>query len=165
MLRCFMILSLVAFSCLAFGADTLVLPKKVAFAKGLDVRDAVRNECSLEEKIVKFIKEYSKGNYANIVYEKPSSGDYHILSAEIIEVLGAGGGAWSGAKSVKIKGDLKDKSGRVLGTFEAGRYSGGGAFAGYKGTCSILGRCTKAIGKDVASWLVDPTTDARLGDH
>jgi len=150
---------------LAYGVDTLVIPQKIAYTAGLDVRDAVRNECRLEEKLLEFIKENAKGAYANLVYEKPTSGEYHVLAAEIVAVVGGGGGAWSGAKAVKIKGTLTDQAGKVLGTFDAGRYSGGGAFGGYKGTCAILGRCTKTLGKDVAAWLVSPAMDSHLGDH
>ena len=40
----------------------------------------------------------------------------------------------------------------------------GGAFAGYKGSCSVLGRTVKAMGKDVAQWLKAPTDEAALGD-
>lgn len=147
------------------AADVVVVPKKIPFGKDLSVRDAVRAECQLEEKIAKFMVKYGEKHAYKVVREKPKSGDYVVLSAEIIEVIGAGGGAWSGSKSIKIKGNLKDQNGKVVGTFTAGRYSGGGAFAGYKGTCAILGRCTKAIGKDVAAWLANPKMKSVLGDH
>jgi len=156
---------LLMFSFTVQAADVIVVPKKIPFGKETMVRDNVRAECKLEEKIAKFIVDYGKKHGYQIVDEKPASGPYKILSAEIITVVGAGGGAWSGAKSIKIKGDLKDQDGKVVGNFTAGRYSGGGAFAGYKGTCSILGRCTKAIGKDVAAWLANPNTNSMLGDH
>lgn len=149
----------------AQGGTVLVVPKKIAFGKDCNVRDKVRNECKLEEKTLKFIKQFNRGDYSDVVTEKPASGNYHVLSAEIVQVQGAGGGAWSGAKSMKVAGKLTDKNGKVLGNFEAGRYSGGGAFAGYKGTCSILGRCTKAIGKDIGIWLSSPAKDSKLGDH
>ena len=42
--------------------------------------------------------------------------------------------------------------------------AGGGAFGGYKGTCSILGRCIKTLGSDIAKWLANPTMDAKLGN-
>ncbi len=41
---------------------------------------------------------------------------------------------------------------------------GSGAFGGFKGTCSILGRCIEALGKDIATWLKDPEMDSQLGD-
>ncbi len=86
-----------------------------------------------------------------------------VLHIEIVNVIGTGGGAWSGAKSVTVEGKLTE-NGEVIGTFTSSRYSGGGAFGGYKGTCSILGRCIKAMGSDIAKWLANPTMDAKLGD-
>lgn len=163
-LALFLVSANIGLQSLAQNVKTLVVPEKIAFSKDCRVNDKVRNQCQLEEKTMRFLKEFNRSDY-NMVTEKPASGDYHVLSAEIIEVTGAGGGAWSGAKSLKVKGTLKDSKGKVLGSFEAGRYSGGGAFAGYKGTCSIMGRCTKAIGKDIGLWLTNPGMDSYLGDH
>lgn len=86
-----------------------------------------------------------------------------LLSVKITGLVGPGGGAWSGAKQVTIDGVLTE-NGKTLGTFKGMRVSGGGTFGAYKGTCSILGRCVKALGKDVAGWLKAPTMNARLGD-
>ena len=146
-------------------AQTVVIPEKIPFGKDTMVPPKVKSECQIEEKIARFMVEFAKKAGINVVREKPSGGEYLVLSAEVINVVGAGGGAWSGSKSIKIKGEVKDQNGKVVANFTAGRYSGGGAFAGYKGTCSILGRCTKAIGKDVGTWLIDPQPNAMLGDH
>jgi hypothetical protein len=62
-----------------------------------------------------------------------------------------------------VKGSLSQK-GKILGDFKARRYSGGGMFGGYKGTCAILRRCVKTLGKDVAEWLAQPTSQAVLCD-
>jgi hypothetical protein len=40
----------------------------------------------------------------------------------------------------------------------------GGAFGGFKGSCSVLGRTVKALGKDIAQWLVQPAKGSQLGD-
>ena len=161
----FLILTAGLFFGFALHAQTIVVPEKIPYGKDTMVRPKVRSECQIEEKIARFIVSYAQKGGMKIVREKPSDGEYLVLDAEVISAVGAGGGAWSGSKSVKIKGDLKDQSGKVIANFTAGRYSGGGAFGGYKGTCAILGRCTKAIGKDVAAWLVDPQPNAMLGDH
>jgi hypothetical protein len=86
-----------------------------------------------------------------------------VLTIEIVNVHGTGGGAYSGAKSVVIEGTLQE-NGKVIGTFEGSRYSGGGFWGGFKGTCSILGRCVKALGNDVAIWMENPYKGAKLGD-
>jgi hypothetical protein len=62
-----------------------------------------------------------------------------------------------------VKGQLYE-NGKEADSFRAKRFSTGGMFAGFKGTCSIIGRCTKAIGEDIARWLEVPTANAKLGD-
>ena len=62
-----------------------------------------------------------------------------------------------------VTGTLRE-GGRAVGTFRAKRFTTGGVFAGFKGTCSIIGRTTKVIGKDIAAWLENPGMDSKLGD-
>jgi hypothetical protein len=64
---------------------------------------------------------------------------------------------------MSVKGELFDK-GKQIGSFRATRFSGGGAFGGFKGTCAIIGRCSKTLGSDIAGWLGAPTQNAQLGD-
>jgi hypothetical protein len=40
----------------------------------------------------------------------------------------------------------------------------GGAFAGFKGSCSVLGRTVEALGEDIGGWLAAPRDGASLGD-
>jgi hypothetical protein len=145
------------------GTGTLII-KPITFEKDAYIRDAVKQECNLDGKLSQFIKENAAGQFANIITDSATGpADAQILTVEIGEVQGAAGGAWSGAKSVVIKGSLSQK-GKILGDFKARRYSGGGVFGGYKGTCAILGRCVKTLGRDVAEWIAHPTAQAVLGD-
>lgn len=145
-------------------AESLNIQEKAPFDKDLSVPTAVRAECDLENKIPGFVQDNAKGAFDNISMVPKPTLQGKNLAMKITNVVGAGGGAWSGAKSITIQGTLTD-NGKPIGTFTATRYSGGGAFGGYKGTCAILGRCASALGKDVAKWLQEPTMDARLGDH
>jgi hypothetical protein len=149
----------------SLAAGSITIAKQAPFAQQLSVPDAVRAECKLPERVSEFVKEYADKNYDKVVLtDKVSAGTPgQALSMKIVGLSGAGGGAWSGAKHVTVEGTLWD-NGKVKGTFTATRYSGGGAFGGYKGTCSILGRCVKAIGKDVGGWLLAPSMNAKLGD-
>ncbi len=145
------------------GTGTLVI-KPVSYKADAYIRDAIKEECNLDGKLAQFIEEYAAGQYADIITDgSKAPADAQVLTVEIEEVQGGAGGAWSGAKVVKIKGSVT-KNGKQLGDFVARRYSGGGVFAAYKGTCSILGRCVKALGRDVAEWLAHPTPKAVLGD-
>jgi hypothetical protein len=145
------------------GSGTLVI-QSVTFGKDAYVRDAVQNECNLPGKLTQFVQEYAAGQYAAIVTGAAGApADAQVLNIEIQNLMGSGGGAWSGPKMVEIKGTLT-QNGQVLGDFRGRRTSGGGAFAAYKGTCSILGRCVKTLGKDVAEWLQHPAPQSALGE-
>ncbi len=145
------------------GTGALLI-SPIVFAEKSYIRDAVKNECRLPEKLTGFIKQYAAGQYADIGSGGgPKSGDAQILTIEIIDVMGSRGGAWSGGKMVMIEGKLT-QNGRLLGNFKGRRVSGGGVFGAYKGTCAILGRCVKALGKDIAAWLTAPSEGAVLGD-
>ncbi|MGR9074234.1 MAG: hypothetical protein ACU833_14330 [Gammaproteobacteria bacterium] len=145
------------------GTGTLVI-NKIEFNGEAYIREAVKNECRLPEKLTRFIGEYAAGRYARIVTDSSeASRDAQVLDIEIVEALGAPGGAWSGGKMVMVKGSLTQQ-GAMIGDFKGRRVSGGGLFAEYKGTCSILGRCVKALGKDIAAWLEHPGKQSVLGD-
>lgn len=147
----------------SFADGTLNLRATAPYDKELVVPSAVKAECGLETKLPAFIQDYAKGRFDTVNLVESPSANGKFLSVKITGLVGTGGGAWSGAKQVTIDGTLTE-NGKVVGTFKGMRVSGGGAFGAYKGTCSILGRCVKALGKDVAGWLKSPTMNARLGD-
>lgn len=145
------------------GTGTLII-KPIAFKDESYIRDAVKQECDLDGKLNQFIKESAARNYATILTDTETGpADAKVLKVTIEEVEGAAGGAWSGPKTVTISGTLTE-NGKELGDFKARRYSGGGMFGAYKGTCAILGRCVKTLGRDVAEWMTHPTAKAVLGD-
>jgi hypothetical protein len=145
------------------GTGTLVI-KPIEFNKDAYIRDAVKQECNLIGKLTQFIDKNAAAQYARIITNSdPIPADAQVLNIEIEQVDGAAGGAWSGSKAVLIKGVLT-KNGKKLGDFKARRYSGGGMFGGYKGTCAILGRCVRTLGSDVAKWLSHPKSKAMLGN-
>jgi len=138
----------------------LVLPEKIPY--GENISQKVKNECNLDGKLSQFLKANGQKYFTEVKTGKSAPGDY-VLNVEIYDADNRGGGAWSGSKFVTLKGQVK-QNGKVLGTFTARRYTGGGAFAGFKGTCSLLGRCVKTLASDIANWAQSPTKEARLGD-
>jgi hypothetical protein len=80
------------------------------------------------------------------------AGNGKVLKVTIVNVVGVGGGAYSGPKSMTVRADLL-QSGKVIATTTKERTSGGGAFGGMKGTCAIFGRVAKTLGSDVATWV------------
>jgi hypothetical protein len=149
----------------SLAAGSITIAKQAPYAQQLSVPDAVRAECNLPIRVTEFVKENAVKSYDKVALADNVSASTpgQALSMKITGLTGTGGGAWSGAKHVTVEGTLWE-NGKVKGTFTAMRYSGGGAFGGYKGTCAILGRCVQAIGKDVGGWLLAPSMNAKLGD-
>lgn len=143
----------------AQAADKLYIQHPAAYDKDAAVVDKVKQECAPEVRVVEFIQEYAKGQFDEIVGVKTLPRTGKTLSLTILNVAGVGGGVWSGKKSITLTGTLKEND-KVIGTFHARRSTGGGGF----GTCAMLERCAKALGKDIAQWLKQPTIDARLGE-
>ena len=115
---------------------------------------AVKNECGLEMLL---------GNYAlseidqrigsvQSVSAPKQAGNNKVVQLTITSAHGAGGGAWSGPKSMSIKVDIR-KGGTIVNSTVLTRSSMGGAFGGLTGTCAIFDRVARALGKDVAVWL------------
>lgn len=142
------------------AAAPVKVQNPVPFAEGISVRQEVRDQCQLGQKVASFLAEAS--SEVKLVQGKPGRSG-RVLDMEITQVHAAGGGAFSGPKWMTVKGTLRD-DGRNVATFRAKRYTTGGAFGAFKGTCSIIGRSARAIGRDIATWLQDPKDKALLGD-
>jgi len=146
----------------ADAADTVKVQRTIPFASTAQVPAAVRDQCQLQTKVPDFLSQ-SAGGRVELVDGALNRKVGRVLEMEIIEVHSPGGGSFSGPKWLTVKGELYDR-GKQIGSFRAKRYTTGGAFALFKGTCAIIGRCTKTLGQDIATWLASPTATAELGD-
>ena len=118
------------------------------------VVEAVKRDCALDTMVGDWVLEsVSKKHPGSKKLQKgDSAGKSSLLKVTIVNVVGVGGGAYSGPKSMTVRAELI-QSGKVIATTTKERTSGGGAFGGMKGTCSIFGRVAKTLGSDVAAWL------------
>jgi hypothetical protein len=146
----------------SMASNTLTIATPT-FAKNTIVPTPVQTECQLPEKLASFIETYAPKKRFDAVQVSDQGGSGKVLVVEITDLVGTGGGAWSGSKAVTISGKLMEGD-KTIGNFIGRRTSGGGMYGGFKGTCSILGRCVKALGKDIGAWLKAPSTDSRIGE-
>lgn len=152
--------------CSALLAQPVAMVKSVDYASGAKIQNNIKQECTeLGAKISSFAVEFGKKSGVEIVLSDTvdTSAQGQVLEVYITDAVSRGN-AWTGhRKYVSVSGSLFENGVKVA-SFTGGRFSGGGAFAGYKGSCSVLGRCSKAIGKDIANWLAEPEDGASLGD-
>ena len=154
---------LVSFSTSTAAKEPLNI-QSVTFTKDKEaVNYKVRAECKLLEKTEKYLVYFGKKNFSSVTTEKKAVAGAYNISAKIIGTIGGPGGAMSGRKGATIKGTVK-KNGKLVGSFEAFRSSGGGFGFGYRGTCSLLGRSVKRLGRDITEWAVKPTLNAKIGE-
>ena len=125
-------------------ADGVKLLEPVAYASESSVVPKVREACKLEDRLTTDVGDALGGTTAE------AGGD--VVKVSIVDVMGVGGGAWSGPKAISIRVDLM-KGGKVLRSTHLTRTTTGGAFGGFKGTCSMLERDSSTLGKDVAKWV------------
>lgn len=144
------------------GAQQLQVQQPVPFAEDNDISDNIKKECTIQDQLADFVKEFSP---TPVVFTSGPVDTAHgeALQLEITDAISLGNPFLGHQKATKVKGTLW-RDGKKVASFKARRNSMGGAFAGYKGSCSVLGRTVKAIGEDIGGWLKNPVDGAALGD-
>jgi len=158
----------VAGSCFAIGihAETIRMQRATPYAEGSHVAAKIRNECTqYPEKLSAYAEEFGRKmgvDIQRVDHVEPSDAGA-VLVVEITDAISRGNPFIGHRKFTEISGTLYRDGEKVAG-FVGARNSMGGAFAGYKGSCSVLGRTVKALGKDIAGWLKNPVDGDELGD-
>ena len=159
-------LILLACGCSMVQAQEINLTKSSPYETEHDIANKIINECTtLGEKLSSFTQSYADKNgiKINLVDQTDTSAAGKTLKLEISDAVSAGNAFIGHRKFVEVKGSLWE-NGEVIGSFRGQRSSGGGAFGAYKGSCAVLGRCVKTLGKDIAAWLKNPVDGARVGE-
>lgn len=137
----------------------------IPYAKGSKVSTSIKNECKIQSQLSEFIQSYAAGEGVGVLRKNKVSkkAKGKVLVVKITEAVSSGNAFIGHRKFSSIAGTLY-KNGKKGDSFTATRISGGGAWAGFKGSCSVLGRTVKALGSDVTRWLKNPVDGAHLGD-
>ncbi len=147
-------------------AAPVAIAKQTPFSEDADVQPKVKEACTaLNGQLPTFIEEFSKTSGVEVVLvdriDTTAAG--RVLKLELVEAVSMGNAFIGHHKYTKVRGTLFE-NGAEVADFRGRRNSMGGFAAGYKGSCSVLGRTVKALGKDIAVWLKSPVDDAQLGD-
>lgn len=150
----------------AAAAETVTMARDVPYSADADVQRKVREECiKIQGQLADYTQQFGRAAGVdvklsdNVMPDAPG----RVLQVEITEAISAGNPFIGHRKHTKVRGELFE-DGQRIASFKGLRTSMGGAFGGYKGSCSVLGRTVKALGKDIATWLANPQDGAELGD-
>ena len=137
------------------------------YSESHDIRNNILNECtSLGTKLSSFTQSYANARGIEIVLDdKISNTDQGLyLQLEISDAISRGNAFIGHSKFVAVKGTLW-RDGEAVASFDGRRSSMGGFMGSYKGSCSVLGRCVKTLGKDIAAWLESsPSGATNIGE-
>ncbi len=148
------------------SAETISVVSAVPYAEDNRINKKITKECTaLGTKLSTFIESFSQKNGIDVtlVDSIDTSAQGKVLQVEIVHAVSAGNAFIGHRKHVEIEGTLWE-NGEKVASFSGQRSSGGGFAAGYKGSCSVLGRCVKTLGKDIAGWLKSPKDGAVIGE-
>jgi hypothetical protein len=149
----------------AHAADVVTIQQKIPYNEDAEIAASVKHECLLDEHLAEYVVKYSsaRGVKVETAPEVASGGAGRVLVMEITGAVSDGNAFMGHHKSMSVKGKLY-QDGQLAASFKARRVTMGGAFAGFKGNCSVLDRANQALGEDIAGWLAQPKMDAMLGD-
>lgn len=149
---------------LAFGSSAAMAYEKtyletpINYLPEASVISKVKDECNVESMLDQHLGHnlgrLNKGE--GTVIEGSNEINGHILRVKIARVMGVGGGAYSGPKSITVVAELLDGD-KLKRQTRLTRWSLGGVFGPFRGTCSILDRAAISIAKDLTHWVKDAT--------
>jgi hypothetical protein len=138
------------------GAEGAIqIPRNVPYSNEASVAQNVRTECTdLGTKLAASLHRYATkyGVPTVVVDETGPTEQGRVFHVQITNIFSAGNAFIGHRKSMAARGELFE-DGVSKGRVDFTRNSGGGFGAGFKGSCSVLGRCTKTLGNDFARWL------------
>jgi hypothetical protein len=147
-------------------AASVRVASSAPYAEDAEISSKIRTECvQLQTQLPAYTAQFGKefGVEVALADDVSPRDAGRVLQLEIYEAVSMGNAFIGHQKYSKVRGTLFEDGQEVAG-FKGMRNSMGGAFGGYKGSCSVLGRTVKALGKDIAQWLVNPQDGALLGD-
>jgi hypothetical protein len=145
--------------------NILYIRQDVPYLDTKTIDRTILAECQLPEQGAELLEKAARRAGFNVVRNDDAvkSGKGRVLEVEITGAVSRGNPFTGHRKQVNVRGRLIE-DGKEIGDFSGYRHSMGGAFAGFKGSCAVLGRCLDALTGDIAHWLRNPGKGSRVGD-
>ncbi len=142
---------LVAVAGPALAGIQIQLP--VLFASEASFVDHVRKECGIDRVLSDYVLKEARDKIADVksVTEVTRAANEPYVRVTVNNVIGVGGGGWSGPKIMSIRADLLE-NGRVVATKNFRDSGRGGPFSG---TCRILTNLAENLANDMTDWLTE----------
>lgn len=149
----------------AHAAEPVKVPQSVPYAEDAEIAGKIKSECRLGQQLGEFIIEDARAR--NIATQPMADTNKtmpgRVLVVEIRDAVSEGNAFLGHHKSTSVRGTLY-QDGEPVAKFRGRRNSMGGFGAGFKGSCSVLGRTVRALSEDIVAWLGAPSDGAELGD-
>ncbi len=145
----------IGWSLTASAAESVKVLSNIPYAEDARIASKIRKECTqLGTKFSDFLVRYAaaNGNSVQQVDDIDADTSGYVLSIEITGAVSSGNAFIGHAKYMEAYGQLF-RNGELIDSIDYSRDSMGGLAASFKGSCSVLGRNSKALGKDFAAWL------------
>ncbi|MDR9437181.1 MAG: hypothetical protein RI563_09870 [Thiohalophilus sp.] len=144
---------------------TVKIRSFIPFQDGAKIATNIKAECIINQQLSHFIRVYGTERDIAVIRSKDidTASKGRVLSVEIVDAISQGNPFLGHRKFTEVAGTLYE-DGKEVASFTGARFSGGGFFGAYKGSCSVLGRTVKALGSDIALWLANPVDGQHMGD-
>lgn len=141
------------------------IKSSIPFSKDAFIKASIKEECDIQKQLSDYTKKYSNDNSVNVEFDDNATKDnsQYYLDLEIIDAISEGNPFLGHNKRTRVSGDLY-KNGNRIASFKGQRHSSGGFGAGFKGSCSVLGRTVQSLGEDISVWIKQPRDGSMLGE-
>lgn len=138
----------------------ILIPRVVPYAEGA-ANEAIRTECEFPADVSRQLAEFSerRGVAVQLSDENLETVGGRVLLLKTSFVHAMGGGRFTGDKSARIRGELRE-NGRIIGDFHMQRNTAGAVSLT---ACGALERISRALASDVSVWLMAPQMGTRRG--
>jgi hypothetical protein len=136
----------------SWSAEKLFFLRPVEVDPSAPYPENIKKECAVEMLLENYsLSQLGRQGEVQAITNPSEANGGKVFKLTLLSVSGYGGGGWSGPKSLSMRVDVT-QDGKTIKSTVLDRSSTGGAWGGFKGTCSIFDRITKVLSQDMGRW-------------